>query len=336
MTIVIRPRLTILLTSVLLLTGVNLLVDAWSHRLFYYKKLEAIRLAQNPNLLFLGNSLLDHGVDELALLQAARDGSLKPLDGALGGTRPPEHRLLFEYAVRTHPGIRTLVVGIYDFQITESDRTEIADLNGNRMVGVERRFPLSEVASDYGFGPLDQLELEALRWLPLVANRDNAWQYVDRMRGLRCVMQLRQSMESMGMLPASTNSVGSAYGLPALESANLSEFDTNARAFIEHPDHFNTSYESIFNQAHGAGMKVVIVVMPMSPYHRATFYVRPLWRSYVSLLADLAARRNIRFIDGSDWAPLPEDFGDHVHMNSQGIHNFSIHMGDELFKIAKQ
>jgi hypothetical protein len=336
MNIVKRPRLTVLLISALLLTALNLLAGVWSHRLFYYKKLEVIRTAQDPNLLFMGNSLVDQSVDDDALVQASRDPLLKPLNGALGGTRPPEQRLLFEYAVRTHPGIRTLVLGFYDFQLTEPDRTQVADLAGNRMVGIDRRFSISEVASVYGFGPVDELEIEALRLLPIVANRGNALAYVEMMRRWRYVDQLRRSMESMGMLHVDHDRNAEADGRPVIESADFDNFDASARSFIEHPDHFNASYEAIFDQARGDGMDVVILVMPISPFHRATYYSRPLWREYLSALTKLAARRNIRVIDGSDWQPLPEDFDDHVHLSRQGAHRFSAILGGELFRTAHQ
>jgi hypothetical protein len=331
-----RPLLTVLLIGALILTALNLLVGVWSHRLFYYKKLEAIRTAQDPNLLFVGNSLLDLTVDEAAMAQAAHGAQLKPLNGALGGTRPPEQRLLFEYAVRTHPGIRTLVVGIYDFQITEPDRTHVSELIGNRMVGIDRRFPISEVASVYGFGPLDDMEIEALRLMPAVANRGNALAYVEMMRRWRYVEQLRRIMESMGMLHVDPDRMAQAEGPPAIESADVDKFDASARSFIEHPDRFSTSYDAIFDQANGAGMRVVILVMPISPFHRATYYSRPIWRDYLSAVSNLAARRGIRIIDASDWQPLPEDFDDHVHMSREGGHRFSILMGSELSRADRQ
>jgi hypothetical protein len=331
-----RPRLTVLLIGALLLTALNLLVGVWSHRLFYYKKLEIIRTAQDPNLLFVGNSLLDQTVDEAALAQAGREARLKPLNGALGGTRPPEQRLLFEYAVRTHPEIRTLVVGFYDFQITEPDRTQVADLVGNRMVGIDRRFPISEVSSVYGFGPLDTMEIEALRLLPMAANRGNALAYVEMMRRWRYVEQLRRSMESMGMLHVDLDRNAGADGIPVIESADVDKFDASARSFIEHPDRFNTSYDAIFDEASSTGMSVVILVAPMSPYHRIAYYSRPIWREYVKALANLAARRNIRFIDASDWQPLQGDFDDHVHMSREGGHRFSVLLGTELSRAANR
>jgi hypothetical protein len=327
-----RPRLTVLLISVSLLILLNALVGVWSHRLFYYKKLEEIRTAQNPRLLFLGNSLLDTTVDEAALVEAARDPQLKPLNAALGGTMPPEHRLLCEYALRTQPGIRTLVVGFYDFQITEPDHTHVSDLVGNRMVGMDRRLPIAEVAAAYGFGPLDDLEIETLRLLPIIANRGNALAYLEMMRRWRYVQQLRRAMESMGMLHVDPDRLVDGDGRPVFESADFDSFDASARSFIDHPDRFNPSYEAIFDKARDAGANAVILVMPVSPFHRATYYSRPAWKEYLATLGRLAAQRNIRVIDASDWQPLPADFEDHVHMSRPGGHRFSILLGNELLR----
>jgi hypothetical protein len=81
-----RPLLNALLTAAVTVTAMNLLIGAWSHRLPYRKKLEEIRTARNPNLLFLGNSLLDGHVDENALAAAAKKNgvALNPLNWCSG------------------------------------------------------------------------------------------------------------------------------------------------------------------------------------------------------------------------------------------------------------
>jgi hypothetical protein len=173
-----RPLLPALVTGILVLATANTLSGAWSHRLPYFHLLERVRTAQNPNLLFVGNSLLAGHLDEPALVQSADSAGYRPLNSALGASHSPEQELLFDYAVQNHPHIHTVVVGFFDFQLTAPDHTKISDLTGNRMVGIDQRFPVSEVASVYGFGTLDRIELEAMRKLPLAANRANVWKYV--------------------------------------------------------------------------------------------------------------------------------------------------------------
>jgi hypothetical protein len=301
----------------------NLAIGAWSHGLKYVHKLETIRTAHNPNLLIVGNSLLDGHLDEAALAQMASQNGIGfiPVNAAMGASLPPEHLLLFDYAVQNHPGIHTLVLGIYDFQLTAPDHSRLSDLTGNRMVGIDRRFPISEVAAVYGFGLLDRVELEGLRMLPLVANRANAWKNIEL---------LRRSMGVIGMPHAATNSMGRVGDFAALEAGSTSIFDAQARAFIEHPDHFNASYEAMFSQAQRAGMDVVIVMMPMSPPHRQIFYARPFWPQYLEALEALAAQRGIRVIDASNWMLSEQDFVDHLHMTQEAAHDFSVRLGGEL------
>ena len=322
-----RPLLLALLTAAVTVTAMNLLIGAWSHRLIYRKKLEEIRTASNPNLVFIGNSLLDAlRVDPNALADAERKRGVEvnALNAALGGSSATEHRLLYTYAMKLHPGIRTLIVGFYDFQLTSPEHYRPMDLNGNRMVGIDRRFSLGEVSAVYHFGRLDRLELEALRMCPMAANRANAWKYVEL---------LRRSMGSVGMPHAATNSMGRVDDFAALEAASPDDFNAQAEAFLQHPDHLNENYEYIFNNAERMGINAVMVVMPMSPFHQTTFYARPVWSQYLAAVVALAHQRGIRVIDASNWLLSEDDFADHLHMSRQGVHEFSIRLGDELTKL---
>lgn len=323
-----RSFLSVLLTGSLVLTALNVVIAAWSHKLPYYQKLELIRESHQPDLLFLGNSLLDEHLDENAFAQAAQSARFRPLNAALAATESPEQQLLFEYAVRSHPGIHTLVVGILDSQLTGEDHSRVVDLIGNRMVGVDRRFPVPEVRGAYGFGALDCAELEALRAFPMAANRANAWKQVEL---------LRRTMESMGMPQTSATSMGRADDFAAaMEFAKIDILDGQARSFLADRSRFNASYESIFSQARRAQMRIVIVLMPISPAHQALFYNRPLWRQYFAALEDLAFRRGILFIDASQWMLLQQDFSDHLHMTPLTSRKFSVRLGAELARAVNQ
>jgi hypothetical protein len=315
-----------MITAALVLAGLNLGLGIWGHRLPYAQKLESIRTAHDPNLLLVGNSLLDHHLDDVALSQSAAQGNLdiRPLNSALGASEPPEQRLLFNYALQSHAGIRTLVVGIYDFQLTAEDRSRLSDLTGNRMVGINRRFRPADVAAVYGFGTRERLEIAALQRLPMAANRANIWKYVEL---------LRRSMGAMGMPAEATNSMGRVGDFAALEAGSPQIFDAQARSFLDRPDRFNASYEAIFGEARRRGMKVVVVVMPMSPYHHEVFYNRPLWSQYLDGLGGLARGRGIQVIDASGWMPEAADFADHLHMTQDAAHRFSIRLGGELAKV---
>lgn len=323
-----QPFLRFCFTSLAVLAAINLLLGAWSNRLPYARKLDTIRTARDPNLLLVGNSLLDHHLDEAAFTQTALTlrGSFRPLNAALGASEPPEQRLLFNYAIGNHPGISSLVIGFYDFQLTAEDHSRLADLTGNRMVGLDRRFAPSTVAQAYGFGPLDQFDIAVLQYLPIAANRASAWKLVELMR---------RHMGSMGMPHAAVNSMGRVDDFAALEAGSPASFDAGASQFLADPTHFNASYEAIFTQAHQRGISINIVAMPMSPFHRQTYYSRPLWSRYLAALTALAARRGIRVIDASDWFPGQQDFVDHLHLAPGAVPGFSTHLAQELAPISR-
>ena len=79
-----RPRLTVLLISALLLIALYLLVSVWSHRLFYYKKLEKSCIARNPSFLFWATPCSIPLWTRLRWSKR-RDPRLMPLNAALGG-----------------------------------------------------------------------------------------------------------------------------------------------------------------------------------------------------------------------------------------------------------
>ena len=318
-----RSLLPLLITAAIVVAAVNAGIAVWSHRLPYALKLESIRTAHDPNILFLGNSLLDHHLDEAAFAQAAeaRGQALKPLNAALAAVEPPEQRLLFNYATGGHPGIRTLVVGMYDFQLTRPDQTRLSDLFGNRMVGVDRRFAFGEVAELYGFGAVDRMEFGVLRALPMAAHRANVWKNVEL---------LRRAMAEIGMPHAAVNTMGRVDDFALLEARSPEAFDALAKAFLDQPDRFSSSYEFIFGEARRAGMDVAIVLMPMSPAHQRVFYSRPMWGRYLAALNDLAHARGIRVIDESGMFADEDDFADRLHMTQKSAHLFSVRLGGEL------
>src|SRR3954453_12948795 len=207
----------------------------WSHHQPYFRKLRSIESAAEPNLLFIGNSLLDSRVDETLFAAAAseRGKSFRTVNTALGGIPPQEQRLLSEYALYRHPHIRTLVVGIFDFQLTAKDHTGPWNLIGNGLAALDPAVPISEVADAYNLGQVDLLQVRVQRALPFVPNRFSAWKAVEL---------LRRSMGEIGMPHAQTSNLGRASDFASLEAAAGSDFDAKAYQFLQHPSGFNSSY----------------------------------------------------------------------------------------------
>jgi hypothetical protein len=310
-----------LATALLFLIALNALLLLWGHRQAYVHKLEKLRTAANPDLLFLGNSLLDGHLDECALAASIAPVKRTPINAALGATEPPEHLLLFRYARRLHPHLRTLVLGYYDFQLTTPDQTPPLGLIGNRMVGLDHRFPLAEVASVYHSTPRQRMTLAVLRNVPMLADRTNAWKDVEL---------LRRHLAAMGMPPVASNAMGRVDDFAALESDSTAAFDARADQFLRGPLAWNPSYTSLFAEARAAKIRIVLVLMPASPWYRSRFYSRSAWSPYRAAVESLAQREQMATIDASNWLAGQTDFEDHLHMSPAGVTRFSTQLGQQL------
>jgi len=300
----------------------------WSRQLPYCQKLESIRLARDPDVLFVGNSLLASRIDAVALNKggALRGVSFAPLNAALGGSDSYDQALTAQYAIQCHAGIRTLVVGFFDFQLTDQRRVKPLDLTGNHMVAIDGRFPVSEVAAIYHFNAVEAGELRMLRAVPMAANRASVWKYVEL---------VRRSMGDVGMPHQAKNSMGRAADFAALEADSPQSFDTRAEAFLQYPSHFNVSYEHLFAEAEQAHMRIVLVVMPMSPDHRSRFYARPSWKEYLGKLRELSQQRGFSVIDAEDWMPEADEFSDALHMTMPAASEFSYRVGEQLAQLFR-
>lgn len=309
--------------ALILLVVLNGLLSVWSRRLPYARALSQISASPRSDLLLIGNSLLARHFNEALFTQVAlRNGvSFAPLNSAIGATLPPEHELLFNYAMRVHPEIRTVLVGVFDFQLTDDDESSPTDLTGNRMVGLNKAIPISDVSSAYKFGFLQTLEVRILRATPMAANRANMW---------RIVELLRRKMGEMGMPRESTNSMGRTNDFAALESKSVTAFDAKVDQYLASSPHFDRSYEKIFGVSGARGMRRVIVVMPASPSHRGQFYIRSRWKLYLDSVTNYANQRGIQVIDASNWVLSEDGFVDNLHMSDKGVDIFSSRLGEVL------
>lgn len=297
---------------VLLITG-NVLLSRWSRGLSSRRALDNLQRAPDSDLLFIGNSLLDGRVDGAALNQGAASAgrTFKPLNAALSATDSHDQALLAQYALWTQPHLRTLVVGFYDYQLTEEASVTPADLLGNHGIALDERMPVPLVATVDHFNTVQTGELLLLRALPMAANRVSFWKYAER---------LRYAMSRMGMPPEP----------PVTMIRPWSYYNGEPRTFLEDPSHFNSSYEYVFSQAAKARMQVVLVLMPMSPLHSRVFYTRQLWQDYLVKLRELAGQRGFTFVDASAWMPEATQFEDALHMTKPAATTFSSRLGTEL------
>jgi len=82
-------------------------------------------------------------------------------------------------------------------------------------------------------------------------------------------------------------------------------------------------------------MRIVLVVMPMSPDHRSRFYARPSWKEYLGKLRELSQQRGFSVIDAEDWMPEADEFSDALHMTMPAASEFSYRVGEQLAQLFR-
>jgi hypothetical protein len=300
----------------------NIAVSLWSRRFPAIRKLDQISVASDANLLFIGNSLLDGRIDPVLFINspAAASAHLVPLNAALGGSLPPEQYLLFRHAAMNHP-ISTIVIGFYDFQLTKAIPTKPYDLAGNRAVSFDRRIAAAEAESIYNFTWAQRWQFRTLRSFPLIAYRTQVWKYIEL---------LRRNLGEVGMPKSPTNAWGRASDFGALEASSQDAFNEEALRFSTQPTGLNEPTQRVVAESKSRHIRVILLVMPASPYHRETFYTQESWNKYLHALRNLKDVDSLGFIDASRWFLSERDFADRLHLDFSRTGAFTERLAREI------
>ncbi len=111
-----------------------------------------------------------------------------------------------------------------------------------------------------------------------------------------------------------SNEFGGVADFSALESTSVEAFDREAHAFTAQPIHLNEANARMIEQANARGIKVVLLLMPISPSHRSTFYSEVAWHDYLEALRTLVTKQGVTLVDGSAWFPSENSFSDQLHL----------------------
>jgi hypothetical protein len=306
-----------LLVTLSFFAVVNIAVGRWSSRLPMRIKLDAVARNSDANVLILGNSLLDGHIDPPAFQKAAGELSeqLLPVDAALGASQTPEQYLLFHEGIKQRQ-VRAIVIGFYDFQLTQPVPTNVSDLIGNRALAFDPRIEAGDAESIYHFDFGSRVRYRLFRSLPMLAYRGNAWKSVEL---------LRRKLGNVGMPEVATNELGRVSDFDALET-KPSQFQIEAQQFADNPVRLNEPIERILQEGKERHCAVVFVLMPISPYHQATYYSLDSWKRYRGAIQVLAAQRRAGFIDASQWYSDPSDFADKLHLQRGTRSAFSVRL----------
>ncbi len=271
-------------------------------------------LAANTGLIFLGNSLVEAGCDPAAFA-AGWPGPEPPphtINLALGATSPVEHYLILHRALQAPCRPRYLFYGFFDDQLSTRARGDWSELVGNRAFSYY--FP-EEAAGFYAPGSrLKAWELRLIGDIPMLVDRSSLWGKVE---------VARLGIEDIGVPKHKINRFGRVDDFSALEAKDLESFNSRCAAVIRAHAGFSPAVQAILRLAREAGMRPILVGMPLPFRHRQIFYSSPAWAEVRMYYQELARQAEAQYLDASDWVKDDTLFEDATHLSPDGAKVFS-------------
>ena len=199
----------------------NLLVRDFARNTIPRVLIRTIDTSGGITHLALGNSVMAAGFDAAAFEQGLRPETATALNAGLGATSPVLHLMILREALRRDPTIKVVIYGFFDFQLSEPTIISDADLVGNNAASyylepqIELRY--------YQMSWRDRVEFEAMRQMPMTAERGIIWEKVE----LR-----RRALGAIGMPPVATDRFGPGSRLQPARSALARGLRRGLRAMV--------------------------------------------------------------------------------------------------------
>ncbi|MFZ0681152.1 hypothetical protein [Candidatus Binatus sp.] len=293
-----------------ILVAFNLIVRHVARNSVPRQLLRQIDAARGVTHLAVGNSLIFSDFDPSVFDASMAPQPVVAFNAGLGASGTVEQLMILQRALRGASTVKLVIYGFFDFQLTDPPSATLSDLIGNRAVAFY--LDPGQALRSYQMNPSDRLEFEILRHVPMVVDRAGIWAKVER---------IRREMGEVGMPPVETNRFGRVADFALLEARSPAEFasqcELGQRAGLSQP------VVEMIADAHARGAQVVIVEMPMHPYHQSHFYALGAWDKYREHLRKLVDAQHATYLNADDWIEDPNEFADHLHLTPSGAQDFS-------------
>lgn len=297
----------------------NLLVQHFARNSVPRQLVRRIDAAQGITHLALGNSLIAAGFDPSAFETSMAPEPVVAFNAGLGASGTVEHLMILQRALRDAASVKLVVYGFFDFQLTDEPSATLTDFFGNRAMAFYLDPDLA--LRNYQMSSGDRLEFDLLRHVPMVVERAGIWAGVERMR---------RAMGEIGMPHADTNRFGRAADFALLEAHSPAEFASRCEQLTQQNASLSQPVVKMIADAHARGAQVVIVEMPMHPYHQSRFYALAAWDRYREHLRQLVEAQHATYLNAADWIEDANEFADHLHLTPSGAQDFSRRLGGKI------
>lgn len=258
--------------------------------------------------LFLGNSLVQAGVDPQAF--AAASPGRRVLNAGLGATAPPEHDILLRRALPLKPS--RIHYGFVDLQLFDRPPGGWGDLVGNRAMAyyLDPETSIRFYAAD---DPAAAWRMRLVACVPMLVDRHALWGKVER---------LRRRLGEVGRVAAATNRFGRVDDFRLLEADDPASFRRRCAKAADGPGGFNAPVADMLDLARQSGARMTLVEMPMPTDHRSRFYDHAEWSRLRARTRAMAKQAGADYVDACAWIG-DEGFADALHLNAGGAAEFS-------------
>jgi len=273
-----------------------------------------MRATPRIDILFLGNSLMQSGLDANTFTKewTSPNAAPVPFNAGLGSSSPVEHYLLAKQAYLHHEPIPYLVYGFYNLQLTKPQSFAWSDLVGNRAMGYST--DPSKAASLYAPGSLfERWRFELIGAAPMLREHSELWKYVEI---------FRRKLQEVGMAKAKTNEFGRIADFETFAQSEQAQFGQDCEKAVKDQTPFVLAIQTLLQLAHEHNTQVIFIEMPMTSDHRTQYYSTLIWQQYQSYLQQSFKAEGALFINANDWVS-DEDFSDGLHLNEAGAAVFS-------------
>jgi len=302
-----------------ILVAFNLFVQHFARNSIPRRLVRQIDATAGITHLALGNSLIAAGFDPSVFEASMAPAPVVAFNAGLGASGTVEQLMILQRALRDASTVKVVIYGFFDFQLTEAPSATLTDFFGNRAVAFYLDPGLA--LRSYQMSPSDRFEFDLVRHVPMVVERAGIWANVERMR---------REMGEVGMPRADTNRFGRVADFALLEAHSPTEFASNCERLTDQNAGLSQPVLEMISDAHARGAQVVIVEMPMHPYHQSHFYALSAWDKYRDHLRKLVEARHATYLSAAEWIEDANEFADHLHLTPVGAKDFSARLAGKI------
>jgi hypothetical protein len=302
-----------------ILVAFNLVVQHFARNSVPRQLLRQIDAARGITHLAVGNSLIAAGFDPSVFGASMAPEPVVAFNAGLGASGTVEHLMILQRALRDAATVKVVIYGFFDFQLTDAPSATLTDFFGNRAVAFY--LDPGQALRSYQMSPSDRFEFDLFRHVPMVVERAGIWANVERMR---------REMGEVGMPRADTNRFGRVADFALLEARSPADFASQCERLTEQNAGLSRPISEMIADAHVRGAQVVVVEMPMHPYHQSHFYALSSWDKYRDHLRKLVEAEHATYLSAADWIEDANEFADHLHLARPGAKDFSARLAVKI------